>query len=161
MLFLVTIPGKYILPQGNYFSFQSFLIFAKNNCDRRPEGASPANGYNRGKDGRHLHGGPGDPNNQFFFYMEKLIDQLNRIERNTLLAAKNVLTFDDVALLTGLSKSHLYKLTSTRQIPYYKPSGKNIYFDRKEVEDWLRQNRANTEQEAQSGAATFLAREGL
>ena len=83
------------------------------------------------------------------------------IERNTLLAAKNVLTFDDVALLTGLSKSHLYKLTSTRQIPYYKPRGKNIYFDRKEVEDWLRQNRANTEQEAQSGAAAFLAKEGL
>ena len=93
--------------------------------------------------------------------MEQIIEQLNRIERNTLLAAKNVLTFDDVALLTGLSKSHLYKLTSTRQIPYYKPSGKNIYFDRKEVEDWLRQNRANTEQEAQSGAAAFIAREGL
>ncbi|MBR5034940.1 MAG: helix-turn-helix domain-containing protein [Bacteroidales bacterium] len=93
--------------------------------------------------------------------MERFIEQLNRIERNTLLAAKNVLTFDDVALLTGLSKSHLYKLTSAHQIPYYKPSGKNIYFDRKEVEDWLRQNRANTEQEAQSGAAAFLAREGL
>ncbi len=93
--------------------------------------------------------------------MDNFIEQLNRIERNTLLAAKNVLTFDDVALLTGLSKSHLYKLTSTRQIPYYKPSGKNVYFDRKEVEDWLRQNRANTEQEAQSGAAAFLAGEGL
>lgn len=93
--------------------------------------------------------------------MDRLTEQLNRIERNTLLAAKNVLTFDDVALLTGLSKSHLYKLTSTHQIPYYKPSGKNIYFDRKEVEDWLRHNRANTEQEAQSGAAAFLAREGL
>lgn len=93
--------------------------------------------------------------------LKELSEQLNRIERNSLLAAKNVLTFDDVALLTGLSKSHLYKLTSTHQIPYYKPSGKNIYFDRKEVEDWLRQNRANTEQEAQSGAAAFMAREGL
>lgn len=103
----------------------------------------------------------GRPQQLFIIKMEQLIEQLNRIERNTLLAAKNVLTFDDVALLTGLSKSHLYKLTSTRQIPYYKPSGKNIYFDRKEIEDWLRQNRANTEQEAQSGAAAFLAREGL
>lgn len=96
-----------------------------------------------------------------FSKMENFIEQLNRIERNTLLAAKNVLTFDDVALLTGLSKSHLYKLTCTHQIPYYKPNGKNIYFDRKEVEDWLRQNRANTEQEAQSGAVAFLAREGF
>ena len=101
------------------------------------------------------------PQQLYILAMDQLTEQLNRIERNTLLAAKNVLTFDDVALLTGLSKSHLYKLTSTHQIPYYKPSGKNIYFDRKEVEDWLRQNRANTEQEAQSGAAACLAREGL
>lgn len=77
--------------------------------------------------------------------MQQIIQQLNRIERNTLLAAKNVLTFNDVALLTGFSKSHLYKLTSTHQIPHYKPSGKNIYFDRKEVEDWLKQNRVYTE----------------
>lgn len=90
-----------------------------------------------------------------------IIEQLNRIERNTLLAAKNVLTFEDTALLTGLSKSHLYKLTCTRQIPYYKPNGKNIYFDRREVEDWLRQNRANTNVEAQGAAAAYLTGEGL
>lgn len=47
-------------------------------------------------------------------------DILNRweaIERYSLLAAKNVLCFDDVALLTGFSKSHLYKLTCSHQIP--------------------------------------------
>ena len=153
-------PDRYT---DRYFCFL-YLLFVANIATgnhRRPEGASPANGNHRGKDGRHLHGGPGGLNSYFHCKMERFIEQLNRIERNTLLAAKNVLTFDDVALLTGLSKSHLYKLTSTHQIPYYKPSGKNIYFDRKEVEDWLRQNRANTEQEAQSGAAAFLAKEGL
>ena len=41
---------------------------------------------------------------------EELKEQLDRIERLTLLSAKNVLTLDDVSLLTGLSKSHLYKL---------------------------------------------------
>lgn len=68
---------------------------------------------------------------------------LKKIERNTALAAKRVLTFDDVALLTGMSKSHLYKLTSTHQIPHYKPNGKNIYFDRVEIENWMKQNRVN------------------
>lgn len=92
--------------------------------------------------------------------LEKIAEQLNRIERNTVLAAKKVLTFDDVALLTGLSKSHLYKLTSTRQIPFYKPNGKNVFFDRSEVEDWLRQNRATTEQEAQSMAVVRRVKEG-
>ncbi len=93
--------------------------------------------------------------------METIVEQLNRIERNTLLASKNVLTFDDVALLTGLSKSHLYKLTCNRQIPHYKPNGKNIFFNRQEIEDWLLQNRVNTEQEAQIGAAKYVVSEGL
>lgn len=47
--------------------------------------------------------------------------QLDRIERYSMLAAKNVLVLDDVVILTGLSKSHLYKLTCTHQIPHYKP----------------------------------------
>ena len=42
---------------------------------------------------------------------EELKQQLDRIERYSLLAAKNVLCFEDVVLLTGLSRSHLYKLT--------------------------------------------------
>lgn len=52
---------------------------------------------------------------------EELREQLDRIERYSLLAAKNVLCLDDVAILTGLSKSHLYKLTCNHQIPHYKP----------------------------------------
>ena len=36
---------------------------------------------------------------------EEIKQQLDRIERYSLLAAKNVLCFDDVALLTGLSRA--------------------------------------------------------
>lgn len=86
----------------------------------------------------------------------EILKQLNRIERNTLLASKNVLTFDDVALLTGLSKSHLYKLTCTNQIPHYKPAGKQLYFDRKEIEEWLKRNRVATEKEIEAKATTYV-----
>jgi excisionase family DNA binding protein len=68
---------------------------------------------------------------------EEIKNQLDRIERYSLLSAKNVLCFEDVVLLTGLSKSHLYKLTSSHQIPHYKPNGKQVYFDRAEVESWM------------------------
>lgn len=78
---------------------------------------------------------------------EMIIERLDRIERLTLLSAKNVLTFDDVALLTGLSKSHLYKQTCSHQIPHYKPNGKQIYFDRTELENWMKQNRVSTSNE--------------
>ena len=76
-------------------------------------------------------------------------EKINQILVYSLLAAKNVLTLEDVALLTGLSKSHLYRLTCTHQVPYYKPNGKQIYFDRAEIESWMKQNRVATQQEAE------------
>lgn len=82
--------------------------------------------------------------------------QLDRIEALTALSAKNVLCLDDVVLLTGLSKSHLYKLTSSHQIPYYKPNGKHVYFDRVELENWMKQNRVATEDEIQATATSYL-----
>lgn len=85
-----------------------------------------------------------------------LILKLERIERYTLLAAKNVLDLDDLEILTGLSKSHLYKLTCTHKIPYYKPNGKLIYFNRPEIEEWMLQNRVATEEEIDHAAASYM-----
>lgn len=90
--------------------------------------------------------------------MEKaILQQLDRIEQNTLLAAKEVLTFDDVALITGISKSYLYKLTSTGKIPHYKPGGKMLYFDRNEVMNWLKQNKVSADYEIEEKADNYLA----
>ncbi len=88
--------------------------------------------------------------------MENIQIQLDRIERNTLLASKKVLTFEDVALLTGLSRSYLYKLTSANQIPHYKPSGKQLYFDREEIENWLKRNKIETEDETDRKATNYV-----
>ena len=87
---------------------------------------------------------------------QKILAELEQIKAYSLLGAKNVLNFDDVVLLTGLSKSHLYKLTCTRQIPHYKPNGKQVYFDRAEVEAWMRQNRVNTQMEAEQQAINYV-----
>ena len=86
--------------------------------------------------------------------------QLNRIECNTLLASKEALTIDDVSYMTGISKSHLYKLTCSKQIPHYKPFGKMVYFDKAEIEKWLLKNRVNTEDEATQGAITYTLQKG-
>lgn len=83
-------------------------------------------------------------------------DKINKILIYSLLAAKNVLTLEDAALLTGLSKSHLYRLTCTHQIPYYKPNGKQIYFDRAELEAWMRQNRVATQRESEQQAIAYV-----
>lgn len=91
---------------------------------------------------------------------EKILAELAQIKVYSLLGAKNVLNFDDVVLLTGLSKSHLYKLTCTRQIPHYKPNGKQVYFDRAEVEAWMKQNRVNTKMEVEQKAIAYMVKKG-
>lgn len=88
---------------------------------------------------------------------QEIMLRLEAIEQYSLLAAKTVLTLNDVALLTGLSKSHLYKMTCQKQIPYYRPNGKQIYFDKAEVEAWMKQNRVSSAQEAEQAAAKYVA----
>ena len=87
--------------------------------------------------------------------MDEILAKLEAIERNTLLAAKNVLTIDDVVLLTGISKSSIYRLTSQKKMPFYKPNGGYIYFDRKEIEEWQKKNRVSTAEEINSDATTY------
>lgn len=91
---------------------------------------------------------------------EVILAELAEIKRNTLLAAKNVLTFEDAVLLTGISRSHLYNLTHRKEIPYYRPRGKQIYFNRAEVEAWMMQNRVNKRTEAESAAAAYCTGKG-
>ena len=81
--------------------------------------------------------------------------RLSNIE-NLLRSQKVVLNFDEVAEFTGLSKSHLYKLTSKGKIPHYKPNGKYIFFNRREIEKWLLRNRVKTIDEIEAEASTYV-----
>ena len=87
--------------------------------------------------------------------LERINQMLDKIERNSLLSAKNVLTLEDVSYLTGYSKSKLYKLTCDRKIPHYKPNRRVLYFDRQEIEDWMRQNRIASTDEIETQAAEY------
>jgi excisionase family DNA binding protein len=69
---------------------------------------------------------------------------------------KKVLTFDEAAEYTGLSKSYLYKLTSTGRIPHFKPRAKMLYFNREELEGWLQQGKVKTAEEIEQIAANHL-----
>ena len=82
--------------------------------------------------------------------------QLDRIESMTLIGAKNVLDFDETLLYTGLSRGHLYRLTSTRAIPHSKRCRK-LYFDKAELDRWMLESRIPTQEEIDSQAATYVA----
>jgi excisionase family DNA binding domain-containing protein len=73
----------------------------------------------------------------------------NRIAYRVAINTKPILTFDEACLYMGMSKSALYKVTSSKEIPFSKPNGKMIYFKRTDVDGWLLSNRCS--------AATELA----
>ena len=86
--------------------------------------------------------------------MDELMERLERIEKGVMLQ-KNVLTFEEAVMFTGLAKSYLYKLTASGKIPYYKPSGKLIYFDRSELERWMLRNPVKTADEIEQQAVNY------
>lgn len=86
------------------------------------------------------------------------MSQLDRIEAYSRLAAKSVLGLEEAALVLGISTSTLYKMTTGKKIPYYRPNGKLIYFSKKELEDWMMQNRVSSDAEVQAEAANLNLR---
>jgi len=54
--------------------------------------------------------------------------------------SKRVLSFDEGVAYLGFAKSTVYKLTSAGVLPFFKPHGKKIYFDRVKLEDWMLSN---------------------
>ena len=86
----------------------------------------------------------------------KQIDlRLLHIEK-LLLCNKTVLTFNEAAEYTGLSKSYLYKLTSAGMIPHSKPNGKQVYFGKAELDAWLLRNEVKTNDVLEREAVTYV-----
>jgi excisionase family DNA binding protein len=84
--------------------------------------------------------------------MKKILidNQLELIEqlfKKAQVQHKNILTLVEAAEFLGLSVSYMYKLTHWNKLPYYKPSGKLLYFKRQELEEWMLQNKSTTQAE--------------
>lgn len=68
---------------------------------------------------------------------------------------KTILTFDEASKYTGMSKSYLYKLTSGRKIAHSKPSGKLIFFNKEDLDNWLLSNRVTPQVEIDQKAQAY------
>lgn len=66
-------------------------------------------------------------------------ERLSTLE-NRIFVTKEMLTTEEVAAYLGISLSQIYKFTCNMVIPHYKPRGKMVYFDRKEIVKWMRKN---------------------
>ena len=91
--------------------------------------------------------------------MRELIIKLDNIEKLLLqqnILRKQVLNITEAALYLGISKSHLYKLTSSGQIPHYKPGGKLVFFNREELDNWALSQKVEAERDLDTLAENYL-----
>ena len=87
--------------------------------------------------------------------LQEVIDRLD-VLTNAVLSNKQTLDLKEAAVFTRLAESYLYKLTSMQEIPHYKPRGKMLYFDRSELEAWLRQGKVSSHTEIARKATAHI-----
>jgi len=73
-------------------------------------------------------------------YQEVIIKKLSSLEEILKGKDKNLLTFKETCIYLGFSKSFLYKLTYKNTIPHHKPTGRKMFFFKKELENWVTTN---------------------
>ena len=87
--------------------------------------------------------------------LEQRLSQLEAAILTANVSAKEILTFDEACIYMGVSRSFMYKCTSTNRIPHYKPSGRIIYFKKEELSEWMLQNRVSTSEEIAMKATAY------
>ncbi len=79
--------------------------------------------------------------------MEQQLQLIHDYIKKNVIMQKEYLTLGEAAVYAGISKSYLYKLTSQRQISFYRPASKLIFFKRTEVDAWISSNRNPSQDE--------------
>lgn len=100
-------------------------------------------------------------NNSEISLLKQQIDLLKKElsdVRRALAGMKDVLPLSDAADYLGLTRSALYKLTHNNEIPFYKPHGKMCYFERIELDNWMRRGLVMSKTQIAAKAETIEQR---
>jgi len=101
--------------------------------------------------------------NPFELIMQKLerIENLflnHNVERagnNKTKPYSEIMSVQQLSDYLDLSKSHIYKKTSSREIPHSK-RGKKLYFEKSVIDDWVLENKITTSDEIEQLAANYI-----
>lgn len=69
---------------------------------------------------------------------------------------KQLIPTAEAAAFLGLKVSYLHKLMMRRVIPYYKPNGKLCFFDKAELEAWMKNVRIASQTELDRQAQAYI-----
>lgn len=84
-----------------------------------------------------------------------IIEKLNKLETLLVSSAKQILTVEDLINYTGFSRSYIYKLVHKNILPYSKPNGKTLFFQKNEIDTFLLQNKSSSISQIQQKAVDY------
>ena len=90
------------------------------------------------------------------FKMEK--QDLRPSNKRSEKTMKEFLTLKEAAIYLSLSKSALYKKTSNKEILYYVPGGKVIYFLKENLDQWILNSKVTPITEFENSTENYLSR---
>lgn len=69
-------------------------------------------------------------------------------------------TLKEASEYLNFSVSYLYKLTHKRVIPFYKPSGKKVFFLKEDLDKFLLRNPISSQEQIDQKSSDYLAQKG-
>ncbi len=95
--------------------------------------------------------------NPFELILNKLteIENLFKQKNGITISTEEILNLEKAAVYVGISKSTIYKYTSTKEIPHFK-RGKRLFFKKVELDEWLTKNKVSSRDEIDKLATEYI-----
>jgi excisionase family DNA binding protein len=68
------------------------------------------------------------------------------------------MSLNEAFVYLKISKAYLYKLVCLKQISYFKPNGKLLYFSKSDLNNWIFRNRNRSKAELEQEATEYLSK---
>lgn len=79
--------------------------------------------------------------------LKSIIEMIDKKFDEIKIMHKPFMSVEDLSVYLDLSPTYIRKMTHNREIPYYKPNGKKLYFNKEEIDEWVLSSRVMTNKE--------------
>lgn len=91
-------------------------------------------------------------------FKQQILERLDYLEQLIINKDKSILTVEELVQYSGFKKSSIYHLVHYNKIPYSKPNGKYLFFDKAEIDTWLMSNKSLSEDQIKDKAIKLALR---
>ncbi|QQU02113.1 helix-turn-helix transcriptional regulator [Myroides odoratus] len=85
-----------------------------------------------------------------------ILEKLDYLEQLIISNHKEILSVEELEKYTGFKKSYIYHLVHFSKIPYSKPNGKYLFFQKSEIDEWLLKNKSLSDDQIQAKAREYV-----